>query len=47
MSKPFVAIGKASAKNAAYLATQILATSDAGLAERAAKDTELQASLKK
>ncbi len=54
-----VAIGKAGAKNAAYLAAQILATSDAGLAERIkaeraanaaaviAKDAELQASLKK
>ena len=54
-----VAIGKAGAKNAAYLAAQILATSDAELAvrikaERAAnaaaviaKDAELQAQLKK
>jgi len=53
-----VAIGKAGAKNAAYLATQILATADSGLDEklrdeRAAnaekirqKDEELQASLK-
>jgi 5-(carboxyamino)imidazole ribonucleotide mutase len=53
-----VAIGKAGAKNAAYLATQILATADAGLGqklrdERAAnaeaiyaKDATLQASLK-
>ncbi len=49
-----VAIGKAGAKNAAYLAAQILATSDTELAERAAnaaaviaKDAELQAQLKK
>ncbi len=53
-----VAIGKAGAKNAAYLAAQILATADAGLGarlrdERAAnaaaiaeKDAALQASLK-
>lgn len=53
-----VAIGKAGAKNAAYLATQILAVADQGLAqklreERAsnaesiyAKDAALQASLK-
>jgi len=53
-----VAIGKAGAKNAAYLAAQILSTADAGLAdklreERAAnaaqiaeKDAALQASLK-
>jgi 5-(carboxyamino)imidazole ribonucleotide mutase len=54
-----VAIGKAGAKNAAYLAAQILAASDAGLAERLkaereanakqvlAKDAELQNKLKK
>jgi len=52
-----VAIGKAGAKNAAYLAAQIIATSDSDLAERLklereanaqavlAKDKELQASL--
>ena len=54
-----VAIGKAGAKNAAYLAAQILATSDADLAERIkaeraanaadviAKDAALQLQLKK
>ena len=54
-----VAIGKAGAKNAAYLAAQILATSDTELAKRIkaeraanaaaviAKDAELQAQLKK
>jgi len=53
-----VAIGKAGAKNAAYLAAQILATSDPELAQRIkderaanaaaviAKDAELQAQLK-
>lgn len=53
-----VAIGKAGAKNAAYLAAQILALQDSGLAQRlkddrartgeqiAAKNMELQASLK-
>lgn len=53
-----VAIGKAGAKNAAYLAAQILALQDSGLAQRlkddrvrtaeqiAAKNQELQASLK-
>lgn len=53
-----VAIGKAGAKNAAYLAAQILATADEGLAARlrderadnaaaiAEKDAALQASLK-
>lgn len=53
-----VAIGKAGAKNAAYLAAQILSTADAELAQKlrderaanaekiAAKDAELQASLK-
>ena len=53
-----VAIGKAGAKNAAYLATQILALQDSGLAQLlkddrartaeqiAAKNRELQASLK-
>jgi len=53
-----VAIGKAGAKNAAYLAAQMLALADPGLAERLrherqanadavrAKDAELQASLK-
>ena len=52
-----VAIGKAGAKNAAYLAAQIMATADAGLAEKLiaerkanadaviAKDAELQARL--
>jgi 5-(carboxyamino)imidazole ribonucleotide mutase len=52
-----VAIGKAGAKNAAYLAAQILATSDADLAKRLlaerstqsdaviAKDRDLQAKL--
>jgi len=54
-----VAIGKAGAKNAAYLAAQILATADAGLAEKVkaeraenakaveAKDAALQAQLAK
>jgi 5-(carboxyamino)imidazole ribonucleotide mutase len=54
-----VAIGKAGAKNAGYLASQILATADADLAQRLkderaeaaeaviAKDEALQASLKK
>jgi 5-(carboxyamino)imidazole ribonucleotide mutase len=53
-----VAIGKAGAKNAAYLAAQILALQDSGLAQRlkddrartaeqiSAKNRELQASLK-
>lgn len=53
-----VAIGKAGAKNAAYLATQILALQDSGLAQRlkddrartveqiATKNQELQASFK-
>jgi len=53
-----VAIGKAGAKNAAYLAAQILSTADAGMADRlrderaanaeaiAAKDAALQESLK-
>jgi 5-(carboxyamino)imidazole ribonucleotide mutase len=53
-----VAIGKAGAKNAAYLAAQILALQDSSLAQRlkddrartaeqiAAKNQELQASLK-
>lgn len=35
-----VAIGKAGAKNAAYLAAQILATADAGLAERVKAERE-------
>jgi 5-(carboxyamino)imidazole ribonucleotide mutase len=35
-----VAVGKAGAKNAAYLAGQMLAIADAGLAERIRKDRE-------
>jgi len=38
-----VAIGKAGAKNAAYLAVQILALHDAGLAEQLRRDREKQA----
>ena len=38
-----VAIGKAGAKNAAYLAAQILAVADDGLAERVAKDRQSNA----
>ena len=38
-----VAIGKAGAKNAAYLAAQILATADEGLAKRIAEDRETNA----
>lgn len=38
-----VAIGKAGAKNAAYLATQILALSDKALAKRLADDREIMA----
>ena len=38
-----VAIGKAGAKNAAYLATQILALHDAGLAENLTKEREANA----
>ena len=38
MSDAFVAIGKAGAKNAAYLATQILATADPALAQKLLDD---------